>query len=660
MSGGGTTVQYQQQPYGEALAESLKAQVDLLRGEGEFEDTGGLQELLTKYEAPLRKETAQIDTDVLRQTLLGDQQQQADSQGRVITGYTTPEAAGGGDALGGYQIVNLGTESDTVRYGARKQSHRTTTTVTYGLMDSSGELVLTESADTQVNNADPDLKAASKAGLKSLMDKAREQNLLTAQQATTGTKAEPIYETDPESGEVITDEWLETQGKPGRAGTVVREGTGMLDLFGPTEAGAVTKQVTTGDERFEAFVNSNQNLRDRYAAESRKLADRGQEVPSVSEFGRDYYFNQGGKERVEAGEMEAVPSVGESYQVNRRAGFDPQTGEFLGLTTLGADVSEQLARRQRAADIYDVGQLGEKATDAYRTKGITEALGTAKGLGPGGTHSAIPGKLFDKSDLQTTAQTLNQNVDAITGERFSGELGSGQDVLRQALLGEAKAGLGQGLTARELENIEQGSRIASGARGRMRDKGSIQREVEARVLEDRQRQAMNRAFAQQTLGQEAGLQTGDLGRGMQAQLANLARQEAAVGRELGAAESDAERAMRQQAMQEQYRQAGLGQERAAAAQMVGLEQATSADPFQAILQRPSGAGAAMGQQMFGQAGYGLQSQPQYLRPEAGLGFISQGAANQANIAAAQAAASGTRQAGLFSGLGSALGGWLGG
>ncbi len=65
--------------------------------------------------------------------------------------------------------------------------------------------------------------------------------------------------------------------------------------------------------------------------------------------------------------------------------------------------------------------------------------------------------------------------------------------------------------------------------------------------------------------------------------------------------------MRQQAMSEQYRQAGLGQERAAAAQMVGLEQATGADPFQAILGRPSGAGAQMGQQMFGQAGYGLQS-----------------------------------------------------
>ena len=35
-----------QQGYGEALSESLRAQVDLLSGRGDFEDTGGLQNLL--------------------------------------------------------------------------------------------------------------------------------------------------------------------------------------------------------------------------------------------------------------------------------------------------------------------------------------------------------------------------------------------------------------------------------------------------------------------------------------------------------------------------------------------------------------------------------------------------------------------------------------
>jgi hypothetical protein len=81
------------------------------------------------------------------------------------------------------------------------------------------------------------------------------------------------------------------------------------------------------------------------------------------------------------------------------------------------------------------------------------------------------------------------------------------------------------------------------------------------------------------------------------------------------------------------------------------------DPFQALLGRGGGGSLQAGQSVFGQAGYGLNSGPQYLNPEAGLGFISQNAANQANIAAAQAAAQGSAMGGLFSGLGS-LGGGL--
>tara|TARA_B100001013_G_C24612645_1_gene443839 strand:- start:1472 stop:1963 length:492 start_codon:yes stop_codon:yes gene_type:complete len=86
--------------------------------------------------------------------------------------------------------------------------------------------------------------------------------------------------------------------------------------------------------------------------------------------------------------------------------------------------------------------------------------------------------------------------------------------------------------------------------------------------------------------------------------------------------------------------------------MVGLEQATGADPFQAILGRPSGAGAAMGQQMFGSAGYGLESQPQYLNPESGLSYISQAAANEASMWGAGQAADAARGAGTKSMIGS--------
>ena len=64
----------------------------------------------------------------------------------------------------------------------------------------------------------------------------------------------------------------------------------------------------------------------------------------------------------------------------------------------------------------------------------------------------------------------------------------------------------------------------------------------------------------------------------------------------------------------------------------------------------------MGQQMFGSAGYGLQSQPQYLNPEAGLSYISQQAANQASMWGAGQAADAARYAGtmdMIGGLGGA-------
>jgi len=224
-----------------------------------------------------------------------------------------------------------------------------------------------------------------------------------------------------------------------------------------------------------------------------------------------------------------------------------------------------------------------------------------------------------------------------------------------AMLQQVQEGLGEGLTERELRTLREGARSRATAMGRTYDPKATMDELKIQLMEDEGRRSQRLQQAQSVLGGEVGIQQADLGRDLQAQLANLQTQQAGIGRELGAAESDVERAMRQQAMSEQYRQAGLGQERAAAAQMVGLEQATGADPFQAILGRPSGAGAAMGQQMFGQAGYGLQSQPQYLNPEAGLSYISQAAANEASMWGAGQQAGASKQRGLFGALGS-LGG----
>ena len=195
--------------------------------------------------------------------------------------------------------------------------------------------------------------------------------------------------------------------------------------------------------------------------------------------------------------------------------------------------------------------------------------------------------------------------------------------------------------------------------GRTFDQTASIKEAEAVIAEDNARRMQNRAFAQSALGQEVGIQQADLARGLQAQQLEMARQSAGADRQLTAEEKDIERAMRRGAMEEQFRQSGLGAERSSAAQMVGLEQATSADPFQAILQRQGQNNLASGGALFGQAGYGLDSGPQYLNPESGLGFISNQATNAANMFNAQQAAGATRQAGMFGGLGSLAGGLLG-
>ena len=72
-SGGGGGVNISMPTYEGSLEQALRSQVNLLQGSGQFEDIGSLQNLVEQYERPLRMSQAQIGTDVLRQTLLGDE-----------------------------------------------------------------------------------------------------------------------------------------------------------------------------------------------------------------------------------------------------------------------------------------------------------------------------------------------------------------------------------------------------------------------------------------------------------------------------------------------------------------------------------------------------------------------------------------------------------
>jgi hypothetical protein len=716
--GGDPQYNYPAQPsYGEGMADAMKAQMQQLLGQGDYADIykeagfegGNLGDILTGVEAPIRKQTAQIDTDVLRQTILGEEQKVVKDPetgkygipgAEIVTseqvGNAPTQSAGGGYHLigsetGGISIFNTNTGGTMSHAEELKELER------QGLIESQGKMSL-------VGEGTP----------------VREYYKLTSKGKKAGLPT-------------INYNGVEWFGDPNLVITNDRGQSYKAGLFSPEKPNA----GLTGKLKGTVFEGFSSNL-------AAAAADQG--VPEAEVKLEFEFTNPNTGKPLQEGEVVRegtgmVDLLGDTRQLegqDRQAGFD-ESGQFLGLSALAEDIGRAGQQRAREADIADVERLGGRATDAYRAQGdLGGALETARAMGAGGSEgmSAIPSDpLFSGTatgNLADRARAENLGISAISGGRMGDydplalapapvedfrasiepsapmveyqpprsptpsvpaprstdaaqtaggfqrpvqpgqpALGTpataqpqqaqygGTDAFRSALMQQGMGALDQGLTARESRAIQEAARARATNMGRTFDQTASIKEAEDVIREDNARRMQNRAFAQSALGQEVGIQQADLARGLQAQQLEMARQTAGADRQLTAEEKDIERAMRRGAMEEQFRQSGLGAERASAAQMVGLEQATSADPFQAILQRQGQNNLGAGGQLFGQAGYGLQSGPQYLNPEAGLGFISNQATNAANMFNAQQAAGATRQAGLFGGLGSMAGGFLG-
>ena len=131
--GGSPDINYPAQPtYGEGMADALKAQVELLTGQGDFAEIApeGLAGLLP-LEEDIRRTTAQTDTDILRQTLLGSERKvqvelDPDTGKYGIPGAEVvtdeegePQVAGGGR----FQMVTLaqGEEPEELEGGQQGQ-----------------------------------------------------------------------------------------------------------------------------------------------------------------------------------------------------------------------------------------------------------------------------------------------------------------------------------------------------------------------------------------------------------------------------------------------------------------------------------------------------------------------------------------------------------
>ena len=505
-------INYPEQPsYGEGMAEALKAQAEFLKGTGDFADVGSLESLLPLEES-IRKKTAQTDTDILRQTLLADDEVvTADAQGRVIEGFATRT----GGVVGELQKVTPENQFELYVDGHPDLLEQ------FNSPQSSGRSKAQFGKDHYTLFGKDEIKNAAKTGSNRQLPQVGSEYALDADGQVT-INPQPVFS------------------EPGtyNPGEQIRLKKGMVDILGDTrDVQEFETRVATADDVAQGLAEE----------------------------------------------------VGDSFvtqtDARRKAGFDAQ-GQFKGLATLAEDIQRGNLSRQREADLQDVSRLSPLYQDimADYKPGTQSAMQGAKDL-----IEEQKGNLMRDVGISDPAQVASQGVQA--------------DPLRQGLMTQAEEALGQGLTEREERQIAEAARARSTLMGRTFDQSAAIDEAEARVLEDNQRKMQNRAFAQSVLGQEAGIQTADDTRAMGADQFN-------VGTKM-----DSER------LRESLRMQGLLGYLDAASRIQQMEDRDSLDPFQAILGRGGGTALQQGQSVFGQAGYGLQSSPQYLNPEAGLGFI---------------------------------------
>jgi len=705
---------------------------------------------LLPLEESIRKKTAQTDTDVLRQTLLGDttgggeQEVTYDANGRIVLGTEEApsyqikqlaETLGGDGTYGPYDSTTAnkgGSTRMTLQVVGPDNKVLDTVTKTFTGDDLKTELGnLSVSLEEKVKdntNIPDDFKSTltnnvTDSGFYQGTDPGEDVggNFASGSKMFSAGEGAPIYAKDTD-GNIIQDAT--------KAGTTEittlptqRQGDGMVDLLGDKR----NVQNTVAKPDYASYIKENNDVVDEFYA-ARQAGD----TRTIEEFAKDHYETFGKQEGRE------LPVTYEQVDSGRQAGFASAEdgGGFLGLSAFGEDIQAGNLSRQRERDLQDVARLSgtyqdimedykpgtQEALESARSvlesqkdsltgagaiggpQGITDPLSlTSKGFTAAqnttpvdlagdtsftGASVADPMSLTAKTGYDELADITGQKLTAgttynptadVTGSGYTaaqaadplalsaatsydpsaGVEGRGYsavagldggrieaDSLRARLMADAEAGLDQGLTDREERQIAEAARARSTMMGRTFDQSGTIAEAEARVAEDNARKMQNRAFAQSALGQEAGLQQSDLGRGLQAAMQNQAAQNQALQYSSG---QDMQAQLANQAATNQALQAGmaagLSQEALAAQQKQAQEFANqqasnrasefgSAQALNAALanQQASNRAAEFGVQ----AGLG--------REQAQAGFAQQ--ANLANLAAEQQRQESGLQAGL--------------
>ncbi len=549
--------------YGQGLATSLAEQVNAIRGTGEFEGTGGLLNLVP-LETELRRRTARADTDILRDTVLGTEEMtgvRGVTQADVDSGLASAEQLGSFAAV--ERTPNLAEYSD----------------------DQTRKKVAFEELKEKVQGGDQSMATIEPLVYELGLDKPREEALILklyydrwdndfVDTILTGSKEATelrriVENTAMPEGEVTYTEKLQfTNPQTGEAyqeGDTVRTQDGLIDLLGDK------RELQGMRTDYEQYVGQNGDIMEAF-----QRAKESGDPRTIEQFGRDHY------EAVGQAEGRELPETFGS--LGRSAGFT-EDGQFLGASAFAEDVGRGNVTRQRQQDLDDVSRFAGQYKDImqqFRDPNTPKTIGE---IGGG-------------NDVFLNAMSGNAGATGEAGaEGTEGASAQPTDPgLRSMLASQATEALGQGLTERERQRIQDSFKAQSTMMGRTFDQNAGIREAEALVGESNQRKMQNRAFAQSVLGQEAGL-----------------------------------------------RQAEISQAKA-----------SELDPFQAILGRSGGNPLQGAQGVLGQAGYGLQSGFNYLDPSAGLGFIQNNAANEMSAYNTAIGADATRDAGLIQGGASVL------
>lgn len=344
-----------------------------------------------------------------------------------------------------------------------------------------------------------------------------------------------------------------------------------------------------------------------------------------------------------------------------------------------SNIEQSALSQQRAADIADVEALGSRASSAFLQANpqLASSLAFAESLRSGGgmtIESQIQSLVNAGMTPAEAANVAQTQLGAGLQTAGMGQLQSaaGEDALNQAGLDFLNRG--GNLSDTQRRNVEQQSRAASVARGRGLDNSSITNEVANRLTAELDLERQNVALGAALLGQGFGMEQQRLSTASGIYGQDLAReqQNAAMQQQTALANQQAQSTQRGMDLQAllglgQLQQQQLQADRGYALGLVGAQQATASDPFQAILGRPSqAAGMGMAQSQFG-ANLALQPMgPQLFDPNAGINLALQQQQNMANyqssiygsqagVAGANAQAKGAMLGGLFAGLG-ALGG----